>query len=148
MLEGLRLNCNISWEHHDLIAHSCWQFLWCVGTAEDFKMFFRHGSSRATNTGAMENVRMIIEDAMQESFAMFNNDFKTITQRQAFLQVLHPKDRLRLLTMVILPPGYTLIKLKIKRLLVCGTRSKISLCLQKKVKPTENHIWANILLSV
>ena len=63
-------------------------------------MFMKHTLSRASSAGALENVRMIIEDALLEAFAGISQNLKTLPEKRTFLQSLHPKDQLRLLTMV------------------------------------------------
>ena len=48
----------------------------------------------------MDNIRMIIEDALLEGFAGASAVLNTLSERTAFIMAIHPKDQLRLLTMV------------------------------------------------
>ena len=72
-------------------------------------MFQKYGSSRATTAGVLENVRMVLESAMVDGMVGSNQVLRSLQQKRAFLLALHPKDRLRLLHMVIsFPPLFFL----------------------------------------
>ena len=71
-----------------------------AGTAEDAKMFLKYAINRASSTGALDNVRMAIETAMIDGLVGSNQVLRSLPQKRAFLQALHPKDCLRLLNMV------------------------------------------------
>lgn len=71
-----------------------------AGTAEDAKMFLKYTINRASSTGALDNIRMVLETAMVDGLVGSNQVLKTLPQKRAFLQAIHPKDCLRLLNMV------------------------------------------------
>ena len=71
-----------------------------AGAAEDAKVFQKHGVNRATTTGVLENVRMVIETAMVDGLVGSGQVLRTLAQKQAFLVQLHPRDRMRLLAVV------------------------------------------------
>ena len=71
-----------------------------AGTAEDAKMFLKYTVNRASSAGALDNIRMVIETALVDGLLGSTQVLKTLPQKRAFLQALHPKDCLRLLNTV------------------------------------------------
>ena len=63
-------------------------------------MFQKHGANRTTTSGVLENVRMVLEKGMHDGLVGSAQVVRGLAQKRAFLAVLHPKDRMRLLTMV------------------------------------------------
>ena len=63
-------------------------------------MFLKYTINRAASTGALDNVRMVIETAMVDGLVGSTQVLRTLAQKRAFLQALHPKDCMRLLNMV------------------------------------------------
>lgn len=70
-----------------------------AGVAEDAGMFLRHGTSRVTTSGGLENVRMGLETALLEGLVGSGQVVPELTQKRAVLCALRPKDRMRLLSM-------------------------------------------------
>ena len=63
-------------------------------------MFLKHGGNRITTSGTLPNVRMVLEAAMVGGMVGSTQALPSLLEKQAFLQALHPRERLRLLTMV------------------------------------------------
>lgn len=63
-------------------------------------MFLKYAINRASTSGILDNVRMVIETAMVDGFVGSNNVLRTLPQKRAFLLALPNKDRMRLLNMV------------------------------------------------
>ena len=63
-------------------------------------MFQKHGVNRATTTGVLENVRMVIETAMVDGLVGSGQVLRSLAQKRGFLVQLHPRDRMRLLAVV------------------------------------------------
>lgn len=74
--------------------------LFVAGVAEGAGMFLKHGTSRVTTSGALENVRMGLEAALLEGLVGSSQVVPELTQKRAVLCVMRPRDRLRLLSMV------------------------------------------------